>query len=289
MEILKLSSPAKINLRLKVLGQRPDRYHDLSMIMTRVSLADEIQLEKTSAGVELISESQELPADRTNLAYRAAELFFQKTGCPGGIKIILRKNIPVAAGLGGGSSNAATVIKGLAQLYDVSLEDSSWIEETKKLGADIPFFMKEGPQIAEGVGERLTPLKNLPKLSLILVNPGFPVSTREVFEAYSSPLTGTGKVASLPPHLGDSPFGSLEDLLPFLENDLEKVVLDRYPVVGEIKKELSKRGAAASLMSGSGPTVFAVFRDEEGRDRALRLFEEKRPPAWKVFPVEVAF
>ncbi|MDO8461412.1 MAG: 4-(cytidine 5'-diphospho)-2-C-methyl-D-erythritol kinase [Deltaproteobacteria bacterium] len=281
MKSLTLKAPAKINLRLKVLGKRSDGYHDLSMIMTRISLEDEITLEMIPEGIELVMDNAELPQGAENIVVRAAKSFFEATDIRSGVRIGLKKKIPIAAGLGGGSSDAATVLKGLGMLFKKSVEGESWQLLAKNLGADVPFFMAEGPQWAEGIGERLSPIDPLPNLPMILVNPGFPVSTKEIFQSLNSPLTGGGKVASLPRH-----FRSLQDLLPLLENDLEETVLRRHPVVGEIKKELLKRGAAASLMSGSGPTVFAVFRDKEGRDRALELFVKESPPVWKVFPVE---
>ncbi|MDO8643756.1 MAG: 4-(cytidine 5'-diphospho)-2-C-methyl-D-erythritol kinase [bacterium] len=298
---MKLQSPAKINLRLKVVGKRADGYHNLSMLMVPVTLFDTIELTKIPNGIELQTEPTDLPQGRENLVVRMAELFFRETGIAGGVRISLKKKIPIAAGLGGGSSNAATVLKGLCTLFKIPPNPpllkwgtvelpplkkgdrggfKAWIPLVAKLGADIPFFLMEGPQRAEGIGEILSPVI-LPKIPLILINPGFPISTPEVFKAYNSKLTGGDTPVSFPPA-----FKGLEDLLPFLENDLEAVVLGRYPEVQKVKEELLKAGAIAALMSGSGATVFGIFDNKGLRDTATDRLKTKSPSQWKIYSTE---
>ena len=292
MESISLLSPAKINLRLKVIGKRPDGCHDLSMIMTRISLADEILLTKTDGGIklrcDLLDPKADLQADlqgEKNLAFRAARLFFEVSGVHGGVRIDLKKKIPIGSGLGGGSSNAATVLKGLGKIYEggspeVSITGPEWMERAKRLGADIPFFLTEGPQQVGGIGERCWPIA-LPPLSLILIYPGVSMSTRTVFERYKSRLTGGGTVDSLPPA-----FKGLEKLLPFLENDLEAGVTELLPVVGQIREALLNEGAMKALMTGSGSAVFGIYENRELRDKAFGRFEGSRSSQWRVFPVE---
>jgi len=258
---LHLQAPAKINLYLKVVGRRPDGYHELSTWMQKLKLADEVALSSGSTGIKLHCPGTDLAADESNLAHKAAVLFFRKTGLKTGVEIELVKNIPIAAGLGGGSSDAAAVLTGLNKLFSAGLSDRELMELGLSLGADVPFFVSGcDAAIATGVGEKLEEKASLKECWFVLVNPGFPVSTKWAFESFDSAQPVNFALTS-----GDNPYilgreidGSIPEKL---FNDLESVTAARYPEVSKIKKELTDLGASGVLMSGSGPTVFGIFMD----------------------------
>ncbi|MBU0966194.1 MAG: 4-(cytidine 5'-diphospho)-2-C-methyl-D-erythritol kinase [Proteobacteria bacterium] len=258
---LHLQAPAKINLYLKVLGRRHDGYHELSTWMQKLTLADEITLSSVSMGIKLQCPGSDLAADESNLVHKAAVLFFKKTGLKIGVEIELVKNIPIAAGLGGGSSDAAAVLTGLNTLFSAGLSDKELMELGLSLGADVPFFVSGcSAAIATGVGEKLAKIDSLNECWFVLVNPGFPVSTKWVFENFDRAQTVNFTLTS-----GDNPYilgREINDSIPEkLFNDLESVTAARYPEVSKIKKELTDLGASSVLMSGSGPTVFGIFMD----------------------------
>ncbi len=285
-----IKAPAKVNLVLRVLGQQPNGYHDLFMIMERLSLADEITLAEIPSGIEL--EQAGGPADsgmiaENNLAYRAAKAFIKATGEQRGVKIHLNKQIPIAAGLGGGSSDAAAVLKGLNQLWKKYLTPYDLSAIAVKLGADVPFFCFEGPAIAEGVGEKITVLPNLPKLYLILINPGFSVSTPWVYQQYDRLFLNKTKGLELTANAKDASrrplFTKYQDVAAGLDNDLEMATVKSYPEILEIKEFLLSKGAAGALMSGSGPTVFGIFNSAAERDKVLDVIPKQN---WKAFAAE---
>ena len=271
---MSLLAPAKVNLRLKVLGRRPDGYHDLQMVMVPLDLADELEVERVDGGIEIRSDSTAVPADRSNILWKAAEALKERSQKDFGIRIFLKKKIPVAAGLGGGSSDAAALLKGISEAFDLGLSAPDLREVAVKLGADVPFFLTAGPQIAEGIGEKLTPIK-IPPLWIVLINPGFPVATADVYRWYDE-KRGEGEVR---PALTMKKGGAS---LPPLENDLEAVVIPRYPVLAEMKELLSRSGALGTLMSGSGPTVFGLFESRESRDRGYEKVLQEKDPRWWV-------
>ncbi|MFH1874347.1 MAG: 4-(cytidine 5'-diphospho)-2-C-methyl-D-erythritol kinase [Pseudomonadota bacterium] len=287
-----IKAPAKVNLVLRVLGQRPNGYHDLYMIMERLSLADEITLTDIPSGIELELAGQ--PADpgmiaENNLAYRAAKAFIKVTDEQRGVRIQLNKQIPVAAGLGGGSSDAAAVLKGLNQLWQKHLTPYDLAAIGVNLGADVPFFCFESPAIAQGIGEKITILPKLPKLHFLLINPSVAVSTPWVYQQYDQlflkgakfqdlELTAKTKDASFRPL-----FTEYQDVVRALDNDLEMVTIRAYPEILEIKEFLLSKGAAGALMSGSGPTVFGIFEDPETRNRALEVIPRS---SWQVYTAE---
>ena len=277
-DVLKIEAPCKINLRLEVLGKRPDGYHEVRLLMVAISLYDHIELERAAQGISLSSPG--LPEGPENLAWRAAALFFEATGVSGGVRIALEKRVPMAAGLGGGSSDAATVLEGLDRMYGTRLGVPRLRELGARLGSDVPFFMGGAPPAwALGRGERICPLSRpIPEVGVALVNPRIPVSTPEVYKALGAgPLPEA--LTSLGPDCMDTPLP--EPLWgkagrDYLRNDLETAVFGRYPKVKEIKDRLLEAGAGAALMSGSGSSVFGICRDQE---EARRVLERARFPA----------
>jgi len=258
LKTLNLLAPAKINLILRVLSKREDGYHELVTWMQKISLYDIIRAEiLDSPGITLTCQNSSVPAGETNLIWRAADIFFKRSrnARNHGISIDLQKNIPVSAGLGGGSSDAGTLLKGLNKYFAEEFGDADLIEMGKSLGADVPFFVVQDRSVlATGIGEKMLPVKPLSKCTFILVNPGISVSTASIFEKFA--LTRLDKNSTLTGFRKIHP----EDLtLSVLENDLEKVTMELFPVIGEIKDKLKSAGADAVLMSGSGPTVFGVF------------------------------
>ena len=256
-----LHAPAKINLFLHVLGRRADGYHDLETWMQKIDLFDTISLEKgEGTGIEFSCDDPLLSGEG-NLAVRAAQAFFAALGkvvLPK-LKIHLEKKIPVAAGLGGGSSDAGTVLRGLNVLYDQPFSETGLIELARPLGADAPFFAVEHTAvIAHGTGDIMSPVDPLEDYTFVLVNPGFFVSTRWVFENLS--LTRTEKKYTFP-RFRKCKADSLS--LSLMHNDLEAVTGARHTESGDMKQRLSKLGASKVLMSGSGATVFGVFPDTE--------------------------
>ena len=260
---LRLRAPAKVNFRLDVLKRRPDGYHELRMIMQRIDLCDEIELSLCGKpGISLSCNHPYVPRDSRNIVWRAADELLKLSGSAIGINIDLKKIIPVGAGLGGGSSDAATTLMGLNELLGTRLTDQQLMDIGLRLGADVPFFIFKRAAVAEGVGEKLQPLVDIPKLWLLLINPGIHVSTSW---AYRNLNLTSEKVAAKLPFL----YKSAAEVCSILSNDLESVTLQRYPVIGEIKEKLMAAGAEGALMSGSGSTVFAVFSSEPSAKNAL--------------------
>lgn len=259
---LRLTAPAKINLNLAVIARRDDGYHELDTLMQKLDLADDLILRKSHVpGIKLTCSTLELAND-DNLVYRAALLFCQQVGIEPSLEIVLEKNIPVAAGLGGGSSDAAAVLKGLDQLLGTGLARDDLGQIALQLGADVPFFVSELTTArARGIGERLSSAPGLAGYRVLLVNPGYAVATGWVFGEFDQldqsryALTTEGN----PYILGRANEGGSP--LVELFNDLEKVTLTKHPELARLKSDLVEAGAEASLMSGSGPTVFAVFAD----------------------------
>lgn len=257
-EVRELLAPAKVNLSLVVVGKREDGYHDLITHMQKLDLYDEISLKIIQdSGIHLFCEDENVPCDSTNLAFKAAEAYAHKSKRLGscGIEVVLRKRIPVAAGLGGGSSDAGTVLLGLNSIFDDEFTEMELIEMATPLGADVPFFATTMTAVrATGIGEKMTAVPVIKDVDFILVNPGFPVSTKDVFERFGETLTTASFTKA----------NSLEDVnLSKLCNDLEGVTLNMHPEIGRIKKSLQEYGASVTLMAGSGPTVFGVFERGE--------------------------
>lgn len=264
MNSLSMTAPAKINYLLDVKGKRPDGYHDLRMIMQRVNLCDDITLTLTETPeISVTCNSQKAPDGQDNIAWKAARVLLDLSTSVYGVKISITKNIPVAAGLGGGSSDAATVLSGLNTLLKLDLSMKQLMEIGCKLGADVPFFIFRATALAEGIGDKLTALPDMPKCWILLVNPRVHVSTAWVYKSLQ--LTSIKELNKLPEF-----FSSIEQIVSIMSNDLEAVTIPAFPVIAEIKKRLLEYGALGSMMSGSGPTVFGVFDSFDAAESARR-------------------
>lgn len=263
MRTLTLQAPAKVNYRLDVLRRRPDGYHDLRMIMQRFDLCDDVRLVLSDTpGLQVTCGREGVPDGPENIAWRAADALLSLAGRETGVEITITKRIPVAAGLGGGSSDCATVLMGLNQLLGLGLSDTRLMEIGVKLGADVPFFIFRKTALAEGIGEQLTAIEQIPPVWLAIVNPNVPVSTAWVYQNLQ--LTNRSDDFKIPRF-----YSSIADICAILGNDLEAVTVKRYPVISEIKERLRSLGAAGALMSGSGPTVFGIFEQEDEARQAV--------------------
>lgn len=272
---MKVLSPAKVNLHLEVLERRADGYHEVQTLMMKVDLFDEMEVHPGGQGVRVIAEGEAIPEEPENLACRAARFFCREAGIPENIEIRLRKNIPVAAGLGGGSGNAAAVLRALNGLYPKRLDQKSLLLLGSRLGADVPFFLFQKSVLARGKGDHLTAIRMPDGLGFLLLVPPFRISTPWAYEAYDQ-MTGGKRKDGTP--LKDS-YPTLRDLLPVLKNDLEIPALSRYPEIGRRKEELLRLGARGALMSGSGPVVFGLFASKgEAEETGERFI---LPKGWK--------
>lgn len=280
-----IQAPAKINLYLRVLGRRPDGYHLLATLMQKLSLCDQLTLTRVSGANRLECPDSDLPVNDDNIVLRAADLFCSSLrkrlpdNC--GVHIVLRKSIPVAAGLGGGSSDAAAVLVGLDRLFKAGCSTRELAEMGVRLGADVPFFIHEWPTaLATGIGERLTEADGLENVLVLLVNPGFPVSTRWVYE--NLPLTSEEKKINLSDshseHEGftvEYPYRQAVFTADEVHNDLESVTEASFKEIALIKSRIRAGGAESALMSGSGPTVFGIFT-EKMQEQARACYREMR-------------
>lgn len=262
MTTFKTKAPAKLNLRLKITGLRPDGYHELISIMVPIDLFDLLEFSVTSQGrIKLSCEGLAVPTDENNLARKAARSFLSQAGIQQGISIKLVKNIPVAAGLGGGSSDAAATLLALNKMWSRPLNPSQLHELAIQLGADVPFFLRCEPSIATGIGEILKPLKKWPKFWYVIVTPPLQISSSWAYGNLKLELT-EGEYDSIVKSLRDKPLR----ISHLLENDLEKVTSASFPIIETIKARLVDAGAEGALMTGSGPSVFGVF---PSLDRAM--------------------
>lgn len=292
MRELDIEAPAKINLFLAVLGKRADGYHTISSAMQKVDLSDQLHLSRAGQGISLRCPASTLPEDSSNIAYKAAIRFFEHTGIPENVQMTLHKRIPVAAGLGGGSSDAAAVLLGLNRLYDAGLSNETLQLLAANLGADVPFFVnKDSTALATGTGTDLKSFSGPLGYWLVLVNPGFSVSTRWVYENLT--LTTDNKLDSLTGSLQsiDSCISLLDSVFSGshsshrLFNDLEAVTITRFPEIQAIKDDFNNGGAIASLMSGSGPTVFGVFREYDMAQKSFARFSKRFRDVFLVNPL----
>ena len=259
-------SYAKINLSLDVFGRLDNGYHEVKMIMQSVNLFDLVIVDKVPDGISLSTNVKSLPTGEKNIAYRACELFFEYTGIHGGAKILIHKNIPIAAGLAGGSGNAAAVLCALNALYDANLTDSQLAMLGTKLGADVPYCIFGGTQLAEGIGEKLTPLPSLSSYAVVLVKPPINISTQEIYTKidYTPNLTHPDTDALLDAVSKNS----YEKICQNLGNIMETVTISDCPEISAIKEQLLSLGA-------DGPTVFGIFADNKSAKKACNHFSKQ--------------
>ena len=274
MNQIELKALAKINLGLDVLGRRENGYHDVRMVMQSIYLYDEVKIEKTEApGIALASNLSFLPTGEGNIAYKAAQLLTEEFEIGEGVKITLNKHIPVAAGLAGGSSNAAAVLFGMNRMFRLGLTREELMARGVRLGADVPYCIMRGTVLAEGIGEELSVLPAMPKCTVLIAKPPVSVSTKVVYEALDAKEIVEhpdidGIIEGLKKH-------SLKQVAACMGDVLEDVTIPMHPVIDRIKQEMIDAGALNAMMSGSGPTVFGLFESRAAAREAQRRIREK--------------
>lgn len=277
MEEISLQAYAKINLGLDVIRKREDGYHEVRMIMQSISLADTLLLRKSSeAGIFLNShdgtENPDVPMDSTNLVYRAIQLLKEEFQITEGIEAVLSKRIPVAAGMAGGSTDAAAALKGMNQLFSLGLSTQELCQRGVRLGADIPYCIQGGTALSEGIGEILTPLPKMPDCYILIAKPPINVSTAFVYgNLKANELTEHPDIDGMIQAIHQQ---DLSGIASRLGNVLETVTIPAYPVISDIKKIMVEYGAMQSLMSGSGPTVFGIFTEEQKAETTAQQIRE---------------
>lgn len=273
MGSISLRCPAKINLSLDVIGRREDGYHLLRMIMQSVSLFDVITLKSGQDSIRVFCENKDVPCNESNIAYKAAKLMFERYKIQDGIEIFIEKNIPIAAGLAGGSTDAAGVIKGINELYKLNLSDQEMMDIGLKIGADVPYCIIGGTALAEGIGEKLTVISPLKETWCVLAKPPIGVSTVEVYKELK--LDGIVEHPKTDKLISCIEEGDLITLSQNMINVLETVTIEKYPIISEIKNVMMDFHALGSLMSGSGPTVFGLFEDKNTAEKCYSKLKEE--------------
>lgn len=272
MNEYQLKAYAKINLGLDVVKRLPNGYHQVKMIMQSVDLYDILTLEKTESGIHVTTDCPLLPTDQGNLVYRAAKLMLESFRIRSGVRIHIEKKIPIAAGMAGGSTDAAAAMKGISHLFGLNVPLSHLMEQGVSIGADVPYCIMGGTALAEGIGEKLTPLPPMPACHILIVKPPVSVSTKYVYEHLDAK-----RIIRHPDIDGMTAAirtGELEGILERMENVLETVTIPAYPVIESIKSTMRRLGAANCLMSGSGPTVFGIFKDRESAESAYEIMKK---------------
>lgn len=267
MEMIQEKAYAKVNLGLDILSKRPDGYHEVSMVMHSIDLCDEINISKREDGKRTyVTDSHKLPMDNTNLVCKAADLFCETYGIEAGFSIELIKRIPMAAGLAGGSSDAAAVLRGLNLLFDVNASEEELMRLGKKLGADVPYCVMGKTALAEGIGEILTPIASPDYKYWLVVKPVVDVSTKWAYDEIDNATDLShpdikGLVSALKAGQDNKAFSRMENIF-------ETVMREKYPIISQIRQAMESEGALKAMMSGSGPTVFGIFDTEEALNKA---------------------
>jgi len=288
---MELSAPAKVNLYLKVLFKRPDGYHEIETLFERVSIFDKLSVEFSKGSSRITCDNDDVPTDKGSLMMRVIEAFNARTGVLRDFRVHIEKHIPIAAGLGGGSSDAAALLLAINKISGSPLGGNDVFEIASRLGSDIPFFLG-GSSFAfgRGRGEILEEIDVKARISHILITPPFPVSTKDVYGKVS--LSGKAPLGLTKGGAVDKIFAAFlqdkdtEELAKNLRNDLQDITLRDFPILEKVFFELKKRGALGVLLSGSGPTVFGIFKPaqaDKAREELLKVFPEK--DNWKVFQV----
>lgn len=274
MDKLLLKAYGKINLGLDVIRKRPDGYHDLDMIMQMVDVYDDIIIEK-KAGEEIVvkADAAVLSNGKDNLAYMAAKMLFDEFGIKSGVEITIHKRIPIAGGMAGGSSDCATTLIGINEMFNLGLSKQQLMERGVKLGADVPYCVLGGTAIARGIGEVLTPLPTPPQCHVIIAKPPISVSTAYVYgHIRPDEITKIPDIEQMTLAIKEQDLNKLSDLL---YNVMEEVTVSEYPVIEKLKSIMLEKGALNSIMSGSGPTVFGLFDDREKAQAAMKALDSK--------------
>lgn len=279
MEVI-ARAPAKVNLHLEVLFRRPDGYHEIETILQAIELYDELRLRRTSGPIHVQCSHPHVPTDRTNLCHRAAKLVRSRFGVSQGVEIHLEKKIPVAAGLGGGSSDAAATLLAVSRLWNLDLDSEQLHELAVRLGADVPFFLRGGTQLGRGIGELLTPIPASGMGAYLVITPDLRISTAETYERLRMGLTRVSPKVNL------QTIKSLLSRFPERAwigfNRLSDVIFPSYPQVHRLYLELEETGANLVMLSGSGPSLFAVYPDSDVAERVRSELELGRSSSWVV-------
>lgn len=272
MDDISLKALAKINLGLDVVRRREDGYHEVRMIMQTIHLYDRLKITKTKTpGIEIHSNLPFLPVNENNLVYKAGQLLMNEFGIKEGVRVDLLKRIPVAAGMAGGSSDAAAMLYGINQLFDLGLSRKQLMERGVSIGADVPYCLMRGTALAEGIGEKLKQLPPMVKCPVLIAKPQISVSTKFVYQNLK--LDGTMVHPNIDALIRDIKKKDLCAVTADMGNVLETVTIPNYPVIAEIKKQMIHSGAQGAMMSGSGPTVFGLFENER---QARKAYEEMK-------------
>lgn len=273
MDEISLKALAKINLGLDVLGKREDGYHEVRMVMQTIHLYDRVEIKKTrSPYIHVETNLYYLPVNEDNLVYRAAKLMKDEFQIKEGVRIVLQKFIPVAAGLAGGSSDAAAVLVGMNRIFNLGLKQNKLMELGLKIGADVPFCIMRGTALAEGIGEKLTALPPMPKCPVLIAKPAISVSTKAVYEGLK--LYDGMEHPDIDGVIDGIQQKDLKEVASYMGNILETVTIPMYPVIEDIKKLMLENGALNAMMSGSGPTVFGLFPNEKEIRRAYEALKQ---------------
>ncbi len=281
---LQLKAYAKINLGLDVLKKREDGYHEVRMVMQTIGLYDVLKLTDIDEDdVEIESSQKIVPLKEDNIVYKACMLIKEEYGIEKGVKIYIEKNIPVAAGMAGGSTDAAAALIGMNKLFNLGISTGKLMEHGAKLGADVPYCIMQGTALAEGIGEKLTRLSPMPKCYILIAKPPVGVSTKMVYNNLN--VEGISYHPDIDKLIEALSAGDLKGITDTMGNVLETVTIPKYPVIQEIKVVMRKAGAVNPIMSGSGPTVFGLFEDEETAMAAAKKIKDEKF-ANSVFVVE---
>ena len=271
MDKIQLKALAKINLGLDVLRRREDGYHEVKMIMQTIGLHDDLEIRKTKTpGIQVKTNLYYLPTNENNLVYKAAKLLMDEFQIQDGVSIQLKKRIPVAAGMAGGSSDGAAVLWGINQMYGLGLSMQALMERGVRLGADVPYCIQRGTALAEGIGEKLSVLPPMPKCTILIAKPGISVSTKFVYENLHANDLKPEQHPDVDSMIEAMRQKDLGLLCSRMGNVLETVTIPAYPVINEIKRTMMDNGAIGPMMSGSGPTVFGIFDSPAAAKQAVK-------------------
>mgnify|MGYP000752817420 FL=1 len=266
---ISLKALAKINLGLDVVRRREDGYHEVRMIMQTIQLYDRLDIKRTQEpGIQIQTNLSFLPVNENNLIYKAAKLLMDEFSITDGVSVKLDKRIPVAAGMAGGSTDAAAMLIGVNRLFSLGLTKKQLMERGVQIGADVPYCIMRGTALAEGIGEALSPLPPMVKCPVLVAKPSISVSTKFVYQNLK--LDDTTIHPDIDRLIDDIKAKNLHDIAAHMGNVLETVTIPNYPVIDEIKKHMLSNGAVGAMMSGSGPTVFGLFDDEDTAKKAYK-------------------